>query len=92
MPIGFFLFGALAFLAVYFGIASNIARDRAWRVGTLCVLVPAVVGSSYLLVLYINNGIGRGVFPLAIVIVLGLGGPVSLYGAGLLIRAISSPR
>lgn len=92
MPIGFFLFGALAFLAVYFGIASNIARDRAWRVGTLCILVPAVVGSSYLLVLYINNGIGRGVFPLAIVIVLGLGGPVSLYGAGLLIRAISSPR
>lgn len=92
MPIGLFLFGALAFLAVYFGITSNIARDRAWKVGALCVLVPVVVGSSYLLVLYNNYGSGGGMFGLSIVIVLGLGGPVSLYGAGILVRAISSPR
>jgi len=52
----YFFFGSFVFLPVYFGIASDIAGNRAWKIGSLCVIVPLVVSLVYLLGLFNSCG------------------------------------
>lgn len=92
----YFFFGSLVFLPVYFGIVRDIAGHRAWKIGALCVIVPLVVSLVYLLGLFNSCGSSCVNSGLTFAVVLGVGGPVVLYGVGILIRAtclaISSPR
>ena len=96
MPIGYLLIGSFVFLPVYFGMVSDVTGNRAWKIGALCVIVPVVVSLIYLLALFDSCGSSCVDSGLTFFAVLGLGGPVVLYGAGVLIRAtylaISSPK
>jgi hypothetical protein len=96
MNVGYFFAACFIFLPTYFGIASNINGGRAWRIGGICVISPVVVAIIYLFYGYYECGKSCSSSVLTFAGVLGLGGPVMLYGVGILIRAIymamSSPR
>lgn len=87
MPIGYFLIGAYFFLPIYFGLVSDIARDRVWKVGAVWTLAPFVVSLAFLLFLLIDCGsscVQNGVVYFLLTM---LGGLPILYGVGILIRA-----
>ncbi len=87
MPIGYFLIGAYFFLPIYFGLVSDIARDRIWKVGAVWTLAPLVVSLAFLL--YLLGDCGSPCFKNGGVyfLVTMLGGLTILYGVGILIRA-----